>query len=231
VNQSSTSNKCVFVWRGRKKVNATDLIESYKTKCRKVQIVFTSFIGESTTDWTNLAIEFMFESKSKLKEGYLQQFDKLRHDKDKDRPRYCALEHSDNKIWLYSPEDEECVARLKRDIEASVTWHRVPKGIYDDPAMRELLRKHPLQCAPKKDTIICTQDLNLDIVTILSNLHNSASTEPSAQAKPVGNSIQHSELESDDKRLPNGKSGFLVFSLCKLCFLGTFSFIKLIELL
>jgi len=213
VNQSNTSNKCTFVWRGRKKVNASDLIESYKRKCSKVQIVFKSVSGELTTDWTNLAIEFMFKSRSRLKQGYLQQFDKLRHDKGLDRARYCALEHSGNQIWLYSPEDDDCVTRLKCDIEASVTRLPVPKGLLEFPAMMDLLRTHHLNCVIKKDTIICTQDLNVDIVTILSDFPNSASTKPSTQAKPDGNDIQCSELKSGNKRLSNGKSGFLLFSL------------------
>jgi len=187
VNLSNTSNKCVFVWRGRKKVDASDLIESFKRKCTKVQIVFKSVNAESPTVWTNLAIDFMFESKSKLKQGYLQHFDKLRHDKDKDRPRYCALEHSDNNIWLYSPEDEECVTRLKSDIEASISKHCVRKGLLDVPAMKDLLQKHHLQCITKKDTIICTEDLNVDIVKILSKI-----ATVDQLAKPNGNRFQYS---------------------------------------
>ena len=204
VNQSSTSNKCVCIWRGRKKVDACDLIKSYKSKCSRVQIVFKSFNGETTTDWTNLAIDFMFESKSKLKQGYLQQFDKLRHDKGQDRARYCALEHSDNKIWLYSPEDNECVTRLKSDIEASITQHPVPKGLLDVPAMRDLLQKQHLECMKKNDTIICTQNLNADIVTILSNIPNSSFTEPLAQAIRDVDDIQGSGLNSGNKQLSKG---------------------------
>ena len=209
VDETNTPNRCVFSWRGRKKADAVDLIKSYKSQCKKVEIVFESFNGESSTDWTNLAIEFMFESKSKLKLGYFEQFKKSLYDKNLQRQfdklcrakgqyraRYCALEHSDKKIWLYSPEDDACVARLKSDIEGSISKHCVRKGLRDVPAMRDFLQKHQLKCIIKKDTIICTHDLDVAIVTILSHIPNSASTEPFAQAKHDGNGIQYSERDS-----------------------------------
>jgi len=196
INQADTPNRCVFRWQGRKKAKAVDLVEAFKNKCNKVQIVFESSNenGEPSTNWTNLAIELMFESKRKLKEGYLQQFNNLRYDKRLKRKRFCALEHSDKRIWLYSPEDLECVTKLKSDIEASVTRHQVRKGLLGLPAMRNLLQKHHLKCCTMKDTIICTQDINLEIITIIS--------------KPEGDDIPDSELKGGNK--PNGKSRFSI---------------------
>jgi len=210
VNQVDTPNRCVFRWQGRKKGNAVDLIEAFKNKCNKVQIVFEALKenGESSSDWTNLAIELMFESKRKLKEGYLQQFNDLRYDKRLKRKRFCALEHSGKRIWLYSPEDEECVKRLKSDIEASVTRHQVCKDNLGLPAICELMQKHPAKCLKQKNTIICTHDLTAEFVKILSNIPHSASEEQLhvAQAKTDGNVTQNTELNSGNKQLTNGKS-------------------------
>jgi len=208
-DQSNTPYRWVFSWRGRKKADAGELIQAFKNKCNKVQIVFESSNGESSNNWANLAIELMFESKSKLKMGYLKLFNKLRYDKRVKERRYCALEHSDNKIWLYSPEDEECVKRLKSDIEASVTRHQVCKGMLSLPAIRDLMKKHPLKCLKQKDTIVCTQDLTAEIVTILSNIPHSASDEQLhvAQAKSDGNGTQNTELNCGNKQ-PNGKLWF-----------------------
>jgi len=210
VDQTNTPNRCVFSWRGRKKVDAVDLIKAYKSQCKKVEIVFESFNGESSSDWTNLAIEFMFESKSKLKLGYFQQFKKLRYDKNLHRPKFCALEHSENKIWLYSPENEVCVTALKSDIERSISRHHVRKGLLDVTALKHLLQKHSLKCSTMKDNIICTEDLNVEIVTVLSNFQNYVSVEQLAQPKPDGNGIQDSEMKGGIKQLPRGKPYYLL---------------------
>jgi len=206
-DQTYTPYRWVFSWRGRKKADAGEMIQAFKNKCNKVQIVFEFLNGESSTDWTYLAIELMFESKSKLKRDYSKLFNNLRYDKRIKGRRSCALEHSDNKIWMYSPEDEECVKRLKSDIEASVTRHQVCKDILGLPAIKDLMEKHPLKCLKQKNAIICTQDLTAVVVIILSNSPHSASEEHLhvAQAKPDGNDIQNSEPNTGNNQ-PNGKS-------------------------
>jgi len=208
IDQTNTSNRCVFMWRGRKKADAGKLIQAFKNKCNKVQIVFESSNRESSNNWTDLAIELMFESKSKLKRGYSKLFNNLRYDKRLKRRRFCALEHFITSIWMYSPEDEECVKRLKSDIEASVTRHQVCKDILGLPAIKGLMEKHPLKCLKQKNTIICTQDLTAEVVvSILSNSPHSASEEQLhvAQAKPDGNDIQNSQPNTGNNQ-PNGKS-------------------------
>ena len=205
IDQTNTPKRWVFRWLGRKKADAGELIQAFKNKCNIVQIVFESSNGGSSYNWTCLAIELMFESKSKLKRDYSKLFNNLRYDKRIKGKRSCALEHSDNKIWMYSQENEECVKRLKSDIEASVTRHQVGKDILGLPAIKDLMEKHPLKCLKQKNTIICTQDLTAVVVTLLSNIPHSASEEPLAQAKLDGNGIQNSEPNTGIKQ-PNGKS-------------------------
>jgi len=197
VVQNATTPKCVFTWRGRKKVqNAIELIDVFKKNCRKERI---SFCLEDGYDWTHLAIELMFESGVKLKEVYFQLFKKLLYKSSLNRYLHCVLQHSDQQIWMYSYEDEEFVKKLKCNILSSISLHRaVRKDIFGRKDMKEVLSKHEkkIKCDVKKGTIICTSDVDIDIIQVLSTVSFTESKKQLAQGKVDQTGVQQPVLKS-----------------------------------
>jgi len=189
VSFDKASNKWEFTWRGRKRKKASAMIEYYKnTYCKKVLIAFKSS-SRGEDDWTNLAIEHMFENKGQLKKGYFWSFNRIWNDKDQKEIRFCALEHSNNQIWLYSPENMDCIRALKTEVENSITRHQVSKVIMDDPQMKQVLDKQKHKWTKhasdsKSVTIVCTSDINLDITIVISKLtDNQSQNQPSNDDK------------------------------------------------
>jgi len=205
IGLDKTSTKWVFVWKGRKKEQAADLIKRFISQCKKIQIVFQYSNKGTEVDWTNLAVNLIFVSKRKITHVYLPSFNRIWDNKTKKSIRFFALETSNNQIWLYSPEDQPCVEALKAEVEASITRHTVSKDLMGHPEMTRLLTKHkPKLSTHKYDSksfvIVCTSDINVDVLEVLTKITD-------VSQKPPANDV----IENQDAKvpLPNSKQASL----------------------